>query len=109
MIATSCANEDFVDQITVINDTDYPTQITVASDEDEASLALTTAPAHTERAVEEVIDQGQTWIFRFKYINKYEETAEVSRDELEESNWQVEVPESFSDALVEMGLEPPLQ
>jgi hypothetical protein len=65
--------------ITVNNETDYPAQVSVTSADNEAWLALTTVRPHSERVVKEVIDQGETWTFRFKYIHIYEEELELAR------------------------------
>jgi hypothetical protein len=108
-MAASCSDVARIERITVNNETDYPAQVSVTSAENESWLALTTVRPHSERVVKEVIDQGETWIFRFKYIHIYEEELELARAELNQSEWQVEVPQSFSEALVEMGVEAPEQ
>lgn len=55
----------------------------------------------------QVIDQGDTWIFRFDYLGKHQEELETSRSELETSNWTVQVPDEFAASLREMGISPP--
>jgi hypothetical protein len=70
-------------------------------------LGLTLVPQRTTTTVEEVVDQGETWIFRFDYVGKYEEEIEVSRRELEQNDWTIEVPPSFAQHLRDLGVPPP--
>ena len=104
----ACSNVSFVDEITFVNETDYPASVEVSDDSRQGWLDLTVAQRDRETTVQEVIDQGDVWVFRFDYAGKHVEELEISRSELVRAGWQVEVPPSFGDALKRLGVEPPL-
>lgn len=103
----ACSNVSFVDEITFLNETGYPAHVEVSDDSRQAWLNLTIAQRDRENTVQEVIDQGVAWVFRFDYAGEHEEELEISRAELVRSHWTVEVPQSFGDTLERLGVEPP--
>ena len=103
----ACSSVSFVDEVAIVNDTEYSANIDVSGKSRDGWLLLTSVEPHSTTAVEEVIDQGETWIFRFDYVGKYEEEVEISRRELERSDWMVEVPQSFEERLRDLDLSPP--
>jgi hypothetical protein len=106
LVCAGCSSEAFVDEVVIDNPTDFAANVGVTGGERDGWLDLGTAESHSERTVEQVIDQGSTWIFRFSYSG-YEEEVELSRDGLERSGWRVQVPESFATALRDRGVLPP--
>lgn len=106
LLLGSCSSSTFVD-VTVVNQTEYSTDVTVKSAPSDPSLAIGYVAPETERHFKEVIDQGGTWIFTFDYINRHEEQISMERSELERAGWKVEVPESFAETLREMDVPPP--
>lgn len=62
-------------------------------------------PSHVDQitidnphTVPEVLDQGDTWIFRFTYAGQSAEN-QVGRDQLDQDEWQVIVPDQLADRL----------
>jgi hypothetical protein len=106
-LASGCTGPDFVDQVTIVNDTAYSAKVDVTDRTRDGWLGLTAVEPHSTLTVEEVIDQGQVWIFRFDYVGQHHEEVEVSRAELERNDWTTEVPQSFEQRLREQGLPPP--
>jgi hypothetical protein len=106
LVCAGCSSEAYVDRIVIDNPTAYSANVDVTGRERDGWLALSTADARSERTVEQVLDQGSTWIFRFGYSG-YEEEVELSRAELERSGWRVQVPDSFGTALRDRGVPPP--
>jgi hypothetical protein len=104
LVLAACSEASFVDSITIVNDTDFPAQTEVAGADRNSWLLLAHAQQRQTTTVEEVIDQGETWIFRFDYIGKHEEEVEVSRRELEQDDWTIEVPLSFEQRLRALGV-----
>ena len=102
-----CSDVALVDSITIVNDTDYPAQTEVTGADRNGWLLLEHARQGQTTTVAEVVDQGDTWIFRFDYIDKHEEEVEVSRRELEENDWTIEVPLSFEQRLRALGVPAP--
>jgi hypothetical protein len=103
----ACSNVSFIEEITFSNETDYPAKVEVSGASRQGWLNLTIAQRDRETTVQEVIDQGDVWVFRFDYAGKHEEELEISRAELVRADWKVEVPQSFGDALRRLGVEPP--
>jgi hypothetical protein len=103
----ACSGVSFVDEVAVVNDTEYSADIDVTGKAGDGWLLLTSLEPHSTKTVKGVIDQGETWIFRFDYIGQYEKEVEISRRELERSNWTIEVPQSFEQRLRDLGFSPP--
>ena len=102
-----CSDVSFVERITVVNDGDFPAHVEVTDRARSGWLGLGVAQNHAETSFDQVIDQGETWVFRFDYIGKHHEDLEVSRSELERSSWTVEVPAEFAATLLDLGVSPP--
>lgn len=102
-----CADVDFADRVTVINQTEFPASVAVAGVERDEWLGLGRAQQKGSQAFTEVIDQGEVWVFRFGYIDRHQVEMEMSREELANAGWRVQVPASFADELRRMGFEPP--
>lgn len=107
LVLVACSDHSFVDSISIINNTDYPAQTEVTGADHNGWLLLTHARQRQTTTVEEVIDQGETWVFHFDYIGKHEEEVEVSRRELEQDDWTIEVPLSFEQRLRALGVPAP--
>lgn len=103
----ACSSVSFVDEVAVVNDTEYSANIDVTSETRDGWLLLTSVEPHSTTIVKEIIDQGETWIFRFDYIGKYEQEVDFSRRELERSNWTIDVPQSFEQRLRDLNFSPP--
>lgn len=103
----ACSGASFVDEITIVNNTVYSVSVDVAGKSRTAWLGVTVVQPETTTTVKQVIDQGEVWIFRFDYVGKYEEAVEMSRDELEQNDWTIEVPGSFEQRLRALDVPPP--
>ena len=69
-------------------------------------IGLATVGRERTRAVEEVIDQGPSWIFRFSYGGVDGGELAMSRAELERARWTITVPEEFAARMRAAGLGP---
>jgi hypothetical protein len=107
VLGAACSGASFVDEVTIVNDTDYSANVDVSGKTRNGWLGLTAVQPDSTTTVENVIDQGDVWIFRFDYGGKYDEEVEISRDELEENNWTIEVPGSFEQRLRDLDVAPP--
>jgi hypothetical protein len=107
LVLAACADVPFIDEVTIVNETEYSANVDVRGRERDGRLGLTSVPARSTRTVDRVIDQGDLWIFSFDYGGKHEEEVEVSRGELQRSDWTIEVPTSFEQRLRELGVPPP--
>ncbi|MFN2504730.1 MAG: hypothetical protein ABR540_11010 [Acidimicrobiales bacterium] len=82
----------YVARVTIVNPTDYPVQVAVAGAEREGWLDLGEVTAGSSRTVEEVIDQGGHWAFRFQRAQLGHGEVVLSRQELRRDRWRVTVP-----------------
>jgi hypothetical protein len=103
----ACSDVSFVDDVTIVNDTEYSAEVDATSKARNGWLGLTIVRPQSTTTVEEVIDQGEVWIFRFDYLGKYEEEVEIARRELEQNDWRIEVPLSFEQRLRDLDVPPP--
>ena len=106
MIFAGCSSERYVERIVIDNPTDFIANVDVTGGARDGWLGIATADAHSAKTVEQVYDQGSTWIFRFSYSG-HEEEIQISRAELARSDWRVQVPDSFASALRARGVPPP--
>jgi hypothetical protein len=104
---SGCSEVAFIERITIVNGTEYSANVDVTSAGRDGWLGLGVIEATESRSFDEVVDQGRTWVFRFDYAAKHDEEIEITRQELEEANWRIEVPASFGEALRDLGVEPP--
>ncbi len=107
LTVAACSNVSFVEEITFLNETDYPAHVEISDEARQGWLGLTVALRDQETTVQEVIDQGDIWVFRFEYAGEHVQDLEISRSELVRSDWTVEVPDSFGETLERLGVEPP--
>jgi hypothetical protein len=103
----ACSDASFVEEVTIVNDTEYSANVDVTRKARDGWLGLTVVEPQSTETVEEVIDQGEVWIFRFDYVGKYGEEVEISRRELEGRGWTIEVPQSFEQRLRDLDVPPP--
>jgi hypothetical protein len=102
-LATGCSDVSFIERVVIENNTVYAARVEVRGREG-GWLALTTVRQESTREVREVIDQGDLWVFRFTYAGYESFDVEISRKELEESGWSVEVPQELEEALRGQGV-----
>ena len=107
VVPGACSDPSYVERVTVANPTDYPADVAVAGEEGAGWLSLGIVEANDEKTFARVIDQGDSWVFRFEYFDDHPEEIEFAASELESMDWQVEVPDGFAGALEQEGIEPP--
>jgi hypothetical protein len=98
----------FVREITLENPTVYQLEVEV-SDGRSGWLGLGAVAREGTQTFLDVIDQGDTWIFRFAYVGVQGGELRLSREELARSRWRVRVPEAVQARLAAAGLEPSAQ
>lgn len=102
----SCDSVAFVDRVEIVNDTEYTASVDVRG-ESGGWLGLTTVEADDTNEVSSVIDQGSSWTFRFTYGSHDPRELKMSKEELIDSDWRVEVPIEFEQGLRAEGVPPP--
>lgn len=102
----ACDGVSFVERIAFVNETDYSANVDVRG-EDGGWLGITTVQPHETREVGMVIDQGDRWTFRFAYGGHDSVEVEISKKELIDAGWRVEVPTELEEKLRAAGVAPP--
>jgi hypothetical protein len=95
-----------LDRVTIENPNVHNLEIDVGDADRDRWLGLGTATREASRTFESVIDQGDTWVFRFRYGGIDGGQVVVSRDDLKSNRWRVLVPEEVGTRLTQAGLGP---
>jgi hypothetical protein len=106
LLLASCDSPALVDRVEISNETEYTADVDVRG-ETGGWLGLTTVRAHDTNEVRQVIDQGSSWTFSFKYGNHDPLDLTITKEELINADWRVEVPNEFEDRLRAKGVPPP--
>ena len=96
----------FVDEITVVNETEYRFNVAVTGPDDESVLELGALGRDDQNRFQTVLDPGDVWVFRFDYGGVDGGELTVTRDELEAGGWTVEIPDSAEQRLRQSGVTP---
>jgi hypothetical protein len=89
----------FVSRVTVVNRTPYDLQVSVTNGHGNGWMELTTAKAQASTDINQVVDQGGTWTFRFSGQGIDGGELTLSRSALAQSSWRVTVPDAVSQRL----------
>lgn len=101
-----CSEGGFVDAIVIENPTAFTANVDVGGDTREGWVGLATVQANSEATIRNVLDQGDSWTFRFGYSG-YQQEIRLSREDLARGRWRVPIPSSFESELRRRGLVPP--
>ncbi|MDQ3979021.1 MAG: hypothetical protein M3314_05650 [Actinomycetota bacterium] len=96
----------FVPRLSVINPTPYDVEIDVARPAGPGWLNLGGVRRESIKRLYEVIDQGERWVFRFRYAGREAGEMTVRAQDLRASGWQVAIPAEVGDRLRAAGLSP---
>ena len=96
----------FVPRVTFVNTTAYDISIDATGAERDGWLLVGTAQKNSTTVVEGTIDQGDVWIFRFSGQGQQVGEVKMTRDELEQAKWTVQIPDSIGAALRAAGAPP---
>ena len=95
-----------IDAISMTNPTSYNVAVQVRGD-DGAWMPMSTARGQATTTVRDVIDQGDSWTFRFTAQGHPAGELHLTRDALEESGWVIEIPSDIEAQLREAGAPTP--
>lgn len=108
LLLSGCNGVSYVERIVLVNPTEYNVLVEVKGADDTSWLNLGIANRNAETAKEEVIDQGETWVFRFRYIEDAGEDR-ISRSDLVRNRWRYEIPQRVGEILKEKGYAPSIR
>ena len=93
--------------LTIVNRTEYDVEVTVTGGRAGAALALGTARKRSTTEVGEVLDVGETWIFRLTAQGQDAGDVRTTRRQLEQDQWRIEFSPALGEALADRGVPPP--
>ncbi len=96
----------YVRQVTIVNPTAYQLEVDVGAPGANRVVGLGAIHREGSRTVEEVIDQGDQWVFRFSYGRQAAGELAAPRSQLEQDGWRITVPPEVGDRLGEAGIPP---
>lgn len=88
-----------VDRLTVENPTGYDISIEVTDRRRRGWVAVGTVQRATTSTFEEIVDQGDVWIFRFSTQGEDSGELQVARQQLERDGWRMRVPAEVGEQL----------
>jgi hypothetical protein len=104
LFAAACSGlPPTVERITIANPTGYALDVDVTSEDRSGWLSVAIVEARSEDVAQDVIDQGDVWIFRFVHWGDPVGELRLTRAELERNGWRVEVPAEVEVRLQEQG------
>jgi hypothetical protein len=81
-----------IDRVTVENRSGTDIEVGVTDESRDGELLLAAVDPGASTRVDEVIDQGSSWVFRITHAGDELGTVERSRDRLQDDGWRVVVP-----------------
>jgi hypothetical protein len=104
----SCASDGGIVQgLKVVNETVYDLEVRVTDADRGGWVPLGRTRSGETTTHQQVDDVGDVWIFSFEYPGRMDGgELRVSRDVLEDDDWEVRVPDDVEDRLRSAGVEP---
>jgi hypothetical protein len=106
LLAACSAPPGTVDEITIANPTSYDIAVEVTGPARESWLPVAIVQAGTEDATNDVLDQGEVWVFRFLHWGEPLTELSLTRAELERNGWRVDIPADLEERLQQLGRPP---
>ncbi len=106
IIPRALSNPPHIAQVSIVNDTSYALDVQVAGASKDGWTGLATAERNQTTVVNDVIDQGNTWIFRLESQGVDGGELHYSKSELERAGWKIVIPDSVSKQLASQGATP---
>lgn len=92
-----------VERVAFENPTRYDIRIEVTDGQRRRWMPVGTALRQTITTFEQVLDQGEVWIFRFSTQGEQGGELELPRQQLEDEQWHVGIPDRVDQALQAKG------
>ena len=92
-----------IDRLTVENPTRYDISIDATDHRRRGWIVLGTAHRDTTSTFEQIVDQGDQWIFRFSAQGEDGGELQVSRQQLQRDRWRIRIPTEVGEQLMVTG------
>jgi hypothetical protein len=95
-----------IGRVTVVNPSKYAVEVEIADAKRDGWTLLGTTPPKSSSSVDDVVDQGDTWVFRVHAQGVSGGDFVTSRDQLARSRWRVTIPSAVIDRLAAQNIAP---
>ena len=95
-----------VSSVELANSSELDVRVEVSGTDRDNWLGLAIVPGGATRTIDGVLDQGETWLFRYSSGPFVADPVEVPRTSLEADGWRVEIPASAIQQLTDQGALP---
>lgn len=95
-----------VDRLVIDNPTEYDLQVTARGPTERASVAVATVSRGQRLTADQVIDQGDTWVFHFAGQGRDGTDVTIDRDDLAREGWVLTIPDEVAQDLRAKGAPP---
>ena len=103
LVAPALREPGHVDHVTVANPHPWDVNVDTTSGDRDGWVGVGDLTRDGTGTFRSVLDEGDTWIFRFAYGGE-EAELRISRQQLERDDWHVTVPDQFADRLRSAGI-----
>jgi len=97
---------EFVERVTVVNETRYLVDIEIASPHEDGWLGLGPVSPDASHSFRSVVDQGDRWIFHVTAGPYDGGEFSLSKNELEREDWRITIPFEVGERLGSSGAAP---
>jgi hypothetical protein len=97
-----------VPEVHVVNSSDLLVDVDVSDGSGDGWLPIGIARPRDVTTVEDVVDQGDRWHFRFRSTGVEGGEIRVTEEQLEAAGWRVSIPEPVVEQLQRDGARPPV-
>ena len=92
-----------IDRISVENPTRYDISVLVTERDRDGWIDIGIVPRESTGQFDEIVDQGEVWIFRFSAQGHVGGELRLNRAELEQARWKVVIPAAVEAVLRDEG------
>ena len=103
VVSVAMAPPDYVDDVTIVNKTQYGVDVDVRSSDTAGRLLLGRALPGTNTARSQVLDAGDVWIFSFLRAGVEAGEVQLTREQLDAADWHVTVPDAVIATIEQSG------
>jgi hypothetical protein len=100
------ANPATVDRVNFVNHTEYAMDVEVTGAGHDGWTAAGIAERQRTTSLQDVVDQGKTWIFRFTSQGVSGGELRLTKEDLAHADWKVDIPDSVGTRLAREGATP---
>ena len=104
--SSSTIGPAFIPRLTIVNPTVYEVEVDVDDPGRSGVVAFGAVRREKSRTVEELIDQGRRWVFRFSYGGVDAGQLVLSDGDMERAGWRVTIPPEVGHFLEGSGIPP---